>query len=260
VALPELRRSSTVTVGYEVSEAIAYISFNRPEKHNALRDEDIQALADSVRRLDRDDSAQIGIILGYGRSFSSGGDVTERLQASMEEGSTAARTTEEAAFYQCENWKPIIAAVHGYCLGHALGTALHCDLLVASRNALFQVTEIKIGLPAPAMLPRLGDPAFANEVSMTGRMFTAEEAWRAGILTRLVEDGEHVQAAEELARLILDNPQSAVREQVRVRRSLVNEAALRHQAMYRDFAQSWATNSEAREAVAARATQMRAKS
>jgi len=248
-----------MTVGYEVREDIAYISFNRPEKHNALRDEDIQALADAIRRLDDDESAQIGIVFGYGRSFSSGGDVDARLQASMEEGSTAARTTEGDAFYDCENWKPVIAAVHGYCLGHALGTALHCDLLVASRNARFQVTEITIGLPTPALLPRLGHPAFANDVCMTGRRFTAEEAWEGGMLTRLVEDGEHVDAAFDLARSVLRNPQSAVREQVRVRRAVMSETAAHYQAMVRDFAAGWATNREARDAVAARAKQMRAK-
>ena len=152
-----------MTVGYEVREQLAYISFNRPEKHNALRDEDIAALVDALGRLDGDDRALIGIIFGHGRSFSSGGDVDERLQRSMDEGTTKGRTTEGDAFTQCENWKPVIAAVHGYCLGHALGTALYCDHLVAARNAQFEVTEIKLGLPTAALLPRLGRPAFACE-------------------------------------------------------------------------------------------------
>jgi enoyl-CoA hydratase/carnithine racemase len=88
-------------------------------------------------------------------------------------------------------------------------------------------------------------------------MFTANEAWQGGMLTRLVEDGEHVDAAVDLARSILQNPQSAVREQVRVRRTIVNEAAARYQALVRDFAAGWATNREARDAVAARSKQMR---
>ena len=110
-----------MTVGYEVRDEIAYISFNRPEKHNALRDEDLAALVDALRRLDADDGAQIGILFGQGRSFSSGGDVNDRLQRSMDEGTTSNRTTEYEAFRDCVNWKPVIAAVHGYCLGHALG-------------------------------------------------------------------------------------------------------------------------------------------
>ena len=237
-----------MTVGYEVRGQIAYISFNRPEKHNALRDEDIAALVDALQRLDADDSAQIGIVFGHGRSFSSGGDVDERLQRSMDEGTTKDRTTEGDAFTRCENWKPVIAAVHGYCLGHALGTALYCDHLVAARNAVFEVTEIKLGLPTVALLPRLGRPAFACEVAMTGRRFGAVEAWEAGIVTRLVDEGEHVEAAEQLARQILENPQWAVRQNVRIRRLLVAEDAARHLALADRF--NWATDRDARDAVA----------
>jgi enoyl-CoA hydratase/carnithine racemase len=237
-----------MTVGYEVRDEIAYLSFNRPEKHNALRDEDLAALIDALHRLDGDENAQIGILFGNGRSFSSGGDVSERLQRSMDEQSTSGRTNESRAFVECENWKPVIAAVHGYCLGHALGTALMCDHLVAARDARFQVTETKIGLPMLGLLPRLGRPAFATDVVMTGRTFSAEEAWDAGFVTRLVDEGGHVDAATELARLILDNPQRAVRETVRVRRTMLVEQASRYQALAAPF--DWAANAEARNAVA----------
>jgi len=237
-----------VTVAYEVRDQIAYISFNRPEKHNALRDEDIAALIDALERLDADPDADIGIVFGNGRSFSSGGDVSERLQRSMDEQSTSGRTNESGAFLHCENWKPVIAAVHGYCLGHALGTALMCDHLVAARNARFQVTEIKIGLPMVGLIPRLGNPAFAAEVVMTGRTFGAQEAWDAGFVTRLVDEGSHVDAAVDLARLILENPQWAVRETVRVRRTLMAEQAARYQAQSQPF--DWAASADAREAVA----------
>jgi enoyl-CoA hydratase/carnithine racemase len=242
-----------MTVAYEVRDDIAFISFNRPEKHNALRDEDLQALIDALRRLDHDPAASIGILFGQGRSFSSGGDVDARLQASMDAGSTADRTNEAEAFLECEHWKPVIAAVHGYCLGHALNTALQCDLIVADRSARFQVTEILVGLPMPTLLPRLGHAAFANEVALTGRMFGAHEAWQAGMLTRLVDVGEHLRAAEELARLILANPQPAVREHVRVRRRLAREASAPAQALTAPFLAGWATDADARDAVAARA-------
>src|SRR3954471_4921312 len=130
-----------MTVLYEVRERIAHISFIRPEKHNALRDEDIASLVDALHRLDEDESADVAILFGQGRSFSSGGDVNDRLQRSMDEGSTSERTTEYGAFTDAANWKPVIAAVHGYCLGHALGTALYCDHVVAARDAVFEVTE-----------------------------------------------------------------------------------------------------------------------
>jgi enoyl-CoA hydratase/carnithine racemase len=237
-----------MTVGYVVHAQIAYISFNRPAKHNPLRDEDIAALVKALDQFDLDDRADIGILFGQGRSFSSGGDVNERLQRSMDEGTTRGRTNESRAFTECTNWKPVIAAVHGYCLGHAFGTALYCDHLVAARDAQFELTEIRLGLPTVAFLPRLGHPAFAREVAMTGRRFSAEEAWDAGIVTRLVDEGQHLGAAEELAHQILENPQWAVRQNVRIRRMVMAEESARYQALLERF--DWATSSEAREAIA----------
>ncbi len=145
-----------MTVLYEVRDRIAFISFNRPEKHNALRDEDIASLIDALHRLDGDADADVAILFGQGKSFSSGGDVNDRLQRSMDEGSTRGRTNEQSAFTHSTSWKPVIAAVHGYCLGHALGTALYCDHLVAANDAVFEFTEIKLGLPTAHFIPRCG--------------------------------------------------------------------------------------------------------
>jgi enoyl-CoA hydratase/carnithine racemase len=237
-----------MALGYEVRDRIAFISFNRPEKHNALRDEDIASLVDALHRLDGDADADVAILFGQGRSFSSGGDVNDRLQRSMDEGSTSERTTEYTAFTESTSWKPVIAAVHGYCLGHALGTALYCDHIVAARSAVFEVTEIKLGLPTAHFIPRLGAPAFATEVAMTGRRFTAEEAWDAGIVARLVDDRACLPAAEELARQLLAHPQWAVRQNVRVRRTILEEESRRHRASPPGW--SWAEDPEAQAAVA----------
>ncbi len=238
-----------MTVAYDVRDRIAYISFERREKHNAFRDEDLRALSAALRRLDADDTAEAAILFGQGSSFSSGGDIGDRLQRSMDEGSTAGRSTEREAFLECEHWKPVIAAVHGYCLGHALATALLCDHVVAARNARFQVTETRIGLAMPALIPRLGTPAFAYDVAMTGRMFTAEEAMAGGVLTRLVEDGGHVTGAEELAGRLLENPRTAVRSLVQVRRAMVAADSARYTAVAPAF--DWVTSDEAAAAVAA---------
>jgi enoyl-CoA hydratase/carnithine racemase len=237
-----------MTVLYEVRDRIAFISFNRPEKHNALRDEDIAGLVEALHRLDDDDDADVAILSGQGKSFSSGGDVNDRLQRSMDEGSTSGRATEYAAFTDSGSFKPVIAAVHGYCLGHALGTALYCDHIVAASNAVFEVTEIKLGLPTAHFIPRLGSPAFATEVAMTGRRFTAEEAWDAGIVARLVDDRAYLHAAEELARQLLAHPQWAVRQNVRVRRTILEEESRRYRATPPGW--SWAEDPEAQAAVA----------
>ena len=237
---------------YEVRDGIAFMTFCRPEKHNALRDEDIADLMSALGRFDRDDDALVAIVSGQGRSFSSGADVTERLQRSMDAGSTSGRTNETEAFNQTENWKPVIAAVHGYCLGHALGTALLCDVIVASRDAVFQLTEITIGLPSSGLWYTLSSarPMFANEVALTGRFFTAEEALDAGMLTKLVDNGEHVDAAVEIAQQIMKNPQAAVREQVRIRRNLTAERAAHVRSATGNAVRLWTQSSDARDRIA----------
>jgi enoyl-CoA hydratase/carnithine racemase len=241
-----------MAINYEVSDNIAYISFCRPEKHNALRDEDLRDLATAVTRLDYDDSANIGILHGgQGPSFSSGADVADRLQRSVDDQSGAGRADERDAFLRCENWKPIIAAVHGYCLGHALSTALMCDHLIATRSARFQVTEVTLGVPASGIVYHFaGRPMFANEIGMTGRFFDADEAWQAGIVTRLVDDGQHVASAAELAQNILANPQGAVREMVRMRRSLVAEQSQHIRSISGTY--KWAQDAESKDRIGAK--------
>ena len=83
---------------------------------------------------------------------------------------------------------------------------------------------------------------------MTGRRFSAAEAWEAGIVTRLVDEGQHVEAATELARQILANPQWAVRQNVRIRRTVLAEEAARYLALTERF--DWTASSESRDAVA----------
>ncbi len=236
-----------MAIDYDVKDRIAYIAFCRPEKHNALRDEDIADLIGALSRLDHDEAADIGIIHGQGRSFSSGADVGARLQRSIDEQDAANRTSEADAILKSASNKPLIAAVHGYCLGHALGTALLCDHLVAERSAKFRVPETALGIPLPGLWFRLGANTFANDVTMTARYFSGEEAARAGLVTRLVEEGAHLTGAEELARAILEHPQEAVRELVRVRRAVVATVAQEAQRVGGAF--DWARSTEAAERI-----------
>ena len=97
--------------------------------------------------------------------------------------------------------KPIIAAVHGYCLGHALATALLCDRLVAGTQHQVPGHGDEDRTPDAIAAAETGSCLhLANDVAMTGRMFSAEDAWSGGMLTRLAEDGGHISAAERAAR------------------------------------------------------------
>lgn len=222
-------------VEYEVRDRIAYLTLNRPQKLNALTNEGIQEIVAALQRFDQDDDAFVAILSGRGSAFSSGADVRERLTLATQAGGNGPRFTNEAsAFFASRNWKPVIAAVHGYALGHALMTAFYCDVVIAAAGTQFQVTEPRWGVPAAGQCALLSggrlDP-FVNEVVLTSRFWTAEEALARGLIHSIAPHGEHVAAAEAVARQILENSAPlAVRATVAVRRrrmeKLITEVGL----------------------------------
>ena len=218
-------------IDYEVIDGIAYITLNRPEKLNAFTNAGLTEYVAALDRLDRDDSALIGVVSGAGRAFSSGSDINQRLLAIADEGvDSRSLPSEQQAVLRCENYKPLIAAVHGYAIGHAMGTALLCELVVDAR---FQVTETLYGVPTASFWAHIAGStgaAFANDVVLTGRFFTAEEAFRAGLITAVSPAGQHLEAAVALARQVLAHPQAALRETVRYRRAVLAER-LQHAAI-----------------------------
>jgi hypothetical protein len=119
------------------------------------------------------------------------------------------------------NWRPVIAAPHGYAMGLALGIVFECNLIVAAAGTKFQVTETSRGLGGAkywALLNFRGAAAFATEVTLTGRFFTAEEALAAGIINRVAPEGRHLEVAYELAAEVAKNPPLLVLATVRSRR------------------------------------------
>lgn len=226
-------------VEYKEEAGIGYITLNRPEKLNAFSDDVGVEFCDALYRLSDDANAQVGILSGNGRAFCSGADVRQRqlrAKAELEKLSSPAGRggNFREPFFRPPVAKPIIAAVHGYVYGLGVRLALYADMLVATRDAKFQVTETPRGLDSTAfwmMLDKLGAGMFATDVCLTGRAWTGEEAAKHGLLTRLCEAGEHVAVAESLARDILKNPPLAVRAVVSVRRSMLHEMDVKALAM-----------------------------
>jgi enoyl-CoA hydratase/carnithine racemase len=214
-------------VEYRRDGKIAYITLNRPEKLNAISDDMSLALCDALYAFYDDEDAMIAILHGNGRAFCSGADVRQRQLRPKEElkklgGPSAREGNIRHPFFKPPHAKPIIAAMHSYCYGVGLRIALYCDLTVAGRDARFQVTEVARGIDATPfwmMLTQRGAGVFADDVCLTGRVWTAEEAQRANLLTRLAEPGEHMAVAKALAEQVLDNPPLAVRAMVEARRS-----------------------------------------
>jgi len=243
-------------IEYEVIGHIAYIRLNRPEKLNALTNPALTEYVAALNRLDRDSDAHVGIVCGEGRAFSAGADVSQRLLAVAGEATdTRSLPSEGDAVLHCMNYKPLIAAVHGYAIGHALGTALLCDLVVAAENTRFQVTETLLGVPAAGFWAHVASDAggrFATDVALTGRFFSAEEAFRAGMITKVVPDGSHLREAEAMAAQILEHPQEALRATVRYRRSALAERLHHARIMTGNF--NWAQTDGFKNAIRARAS------
>jgi enoyl-CoA hydratase/carnithine racemase len=217
---------SEALVEYDCNDQIATLTLNRPEKLNAFNDDLVRHLMDALRRFDLDPEAQVAIICGKGRAFSSGADVHQRQLRKREEfealgGPQGWGANSGDLLTRSVNWKPVIAAPHGYAMGLALGVVLESDLIVAEAGTRFQVTETSRGLGGAkywALLHFRGAAGFATEVALTGRFFTAEEALAAGIVNRVAPRGKYLEVARELAGEVAKNPPLSVRAAVRTRR------------------------------------------
>lgn len=223
---------SADVIRYECRDRIATISFARPEKLNAFSDAMIMRLADVLHTFDIDPEADVAVLRGEGRAFSAGADVHQRQlrsQAELEKNGGPQGWGAHSAdlFTRAINWKPVIAAPHGFAVGLGLAMVLESDIVVAEAGTKFQVTETSRGLASSrhwALLAYRGQRSFATEVSLTGRFFTAEEALAAGAIDRVAAPGEHLEQAYDMARAIAANPPLSVRATVRTRRWYMDQA------------------------------------
>jgi len=218
-------------VEYACADHVATLTLNRPEKLNAFSDELVMALGEALRRFDADADAFVAIIHGNGRAFSTGADVRQRQLRSREEferlgGPQGFGAHSGDLLTKSVNWKPVIAAPHGYVMGLAVGIVLESDLIVAEAGTTFQITETPRGLGGAkywGLMHSRGAAAFGTEVALTGRFFTAEEALAAGLINRVAPAGTHLDVARELAQAVAKNPPLSVRATVRSRRWFMDQ-------------------------------------
>lgn len=216
------------TILYEKKDPIAHITLNRPRILNAYNDTMGDELLHAHRAFDQDDDLHVLIISGAGRAFCSGADVKQRQLRPLDEmkrlGGPAGGIRPAGGLLgmgQAVNWKPVIAAVHGYVLGIGFGLAMACDLIVAAEGTQFQNREVQRGIAGShhwASTWFWGGGRFATEISLTGRYFSAEEAYQFGIVNRLSPQDQLLAEAERLAEEIMANPPLSVRANVRVSR------------------------------------------
>jgi enoyl-CoA hydratase len=238
----------------EVSGEVGWLWIDRPEKHNALSEDLWRDLPLAMAALGRDPRVRVVVVAGRGPSFSVGIDLAY-LAAVGEEageggsGSDASRNMARyrhvrrlqatmSAFESCP--KPVIAAVHGFCLGAGVDLITACDIRVASSDAVFSVRETKVGLVADVgtlqRLPSIIAPGHLAELVYTGRDIEAAEAERIGLVNRVHPDREAmIEAVGELARDIAANSPlvvQGVKSVLAAERGMSTEAALDHVALW----------------------------
>jgi enoyl-CoA hydratase/carnithine racemase len=176
---------------------IGWIVFNNPGKRNAMSQEMHEVMTAVLAHYTRDPEVRVVILRGAGeQAFISGADISQFAERrSTPEGvkeSDAVSERSNQALRECP--KPTIAMIHGYCMGGGLGTAIACDLRIASDDARFGIPAAKLGVGYRyAGVKRLVDlvgPSFTTEIFYTGRQFSAQEALQMGLVNRVVPAAE----------------------------------------------------------------------
>lgn len=197
-------------------DGIARVTVNRPEKLNALNSTVIGELAEAATEIARDDAIRGAIVTGSGpKAFVAGADIGEIGGQGALDGKARALRGQEA-FRRLERCgKPVVAAVNGFALGGGCELAMACHLRIASENAKFGQPEVKLGIGpgygGTVRLPRLVGRGRALELLLTGAMIDAQEAWRIGLVNRVVPAERLLAESESLLRAILENGPLAVR-------------------------------------------------
>lgn len=214
------------TLIYEKQDHVLTVTLNRPARKNTLNNQLLGELQTAVSKADKDEEVKALIITGAGDSFCAGADVGDvDFSSAFTMRSFLARV--QSVFAELEALgKPTIAAINGLALGAGCELALVCDIRMASRGAAIGVPEIKIGLLPGAggtqRLPRVVGVSQALEMIYSGEPVDAEEAYRVGLVRKVVDPTNLLPEARRLARRFGDKPPQALRMAKEVVRTGVN--------------------------------------
>lgn len=193
------------TIQTKTEGRVGVITFDRPSALNALCDELTSELARALAGFEADEGIGCVVITGSAKAFAAGADIKElqdRDFVSLFMHDPFAESWESVARFR----KPVIAAVAGYALGGGCEIAMMCDFIIAAENAKFGQPEINLGVMPGAggtqRLPRAVGKAKAMDLCLTGRMMNAEEAERAGLVSRIVPVDDLMDTAMEAAEAI----------------------------------------------------------
>jgi 2-(1,2-epoxy-1,2-dihydrophenyl)acetyl-CoA isomerase len=208
-------------VKVETEGGVGWIRLNRPEKMNAIGAVTRKQLADAIKQAERDDAVRVVVLIGSGRAFCSGADVTEMAQS----GDGGMRTPEDVGNVLRNEYmpmltrlrtmpKPVIAALNGPAVGIGASYALACDIRIAVPEAYLLEAFINIGLAPDGgvswLLPRLVGTGVAYEMFFTGKPLQAADAHRLGVINRLVPAEKLEAEVRELANHLASQPRQAM--------------------------------------------------
>jgi enoyl-CoA hydratase/carnithine racemase len=189
----------------ERRDGVLLITLNRPEQRNAINVDVAEGVSAALDELDGTPELRVGVLTGAGKGFCAGMD----LKAFVEGKRPWVGDRGFAGIVQRPPEKPLIAAIEGFAVAGGLEVALSCDLIVAARGAKLGIPEVKRGLVAAAgallKLPRRIPYHLAMELALTGEPIDAERAAQLGLVNRVVEPGQTVEAALAFAAELVAN-------------------------------------------------------
>lgn len=199
---------------YEVKEGIAFITVNRPKSLNAISNDVLDELYDTFQSVNNDPEVKAAIITGEGKAFVAGADIAEMVKLTTLEGRAMMLKGQNIMNFIESIGKPVIAAINGFALGGGCELAMACDVRIASEAARFGQPEINLGIipgfGGTQRLPRLVGKGMGKYLIMTGEIIDALEAYRIGLVERVVPAEELMGAAEKVARTIMSKAPIAV--------------------------------------------------
>jgi enoyl-CoA hydratase/carnithine racemase len=193
--------------------AVARLTLERPEARNALSRAMADALEETLARRARADDARAVVVAGRGRSFCAGADISEMPTLSPDEAEALAARWQRIMDGFAALPQVTIAAVQGHALGGGLMLAIAQDLRVAEASARFGLPEVTLGFNPGYGIARLLDiagGAHGRDLMLTARVVDAAEAFRMGLVTRVVPDGALGAAADEMAREVARSPRGGL--------------------------------------------------
>jgi enoyl-CoA hydratase/carnithine racemase len=209
---------STEKIIAEADGHIGWLTFNQPERRNAMSMEMWQGVGDAMEAFQADPEIRVVIMKGAGdKAFVSGADISEfdAHRASAEQKQQYAAITARGNRALRVFDKPLLAMIRGFCIGGGLAVALSADVRFATPGSVFGIPAAKLGLgyeyPGLAGLARLVGPSVARDIMFSARFLPAEEALRVGLINRVVSDEELEESIREYAGLIARNAPLTVR-------------------------------------------------